>query len=73
MSKIDYVTIKTKEYKAIKVLIAILVIMNIILCFKGMSLMRKYADLETEKRGLEEIIEIQKTELNKVEKMLEEI
>jgi len=70
---IHYVTIKSKEYKVIKVIIAILVIMNIILCFKGMSLMRKCADLETEKRGLEEIIEIQKTELNEIEKMLEEI
>ena len=73
MSKIDFVTINLKEYKAIKIIIGILIAMNIILCFKGMQLMRKCTDLNTEKQALEEIVEIQKTQLNEVEKMLEEI
>jgi len=66
MSKIDYVTIKTKEYKAIKVLIGILIAMNIFLCFKGMQLMRKNADLLHEKQVLEEIMEVQKEQLEAI-------
>lgn len=59
----NYVTIKEKEYKAIKVLIGILIAMNIFLCFKGMQLMRENVDLLHEKQVLEEIMEIQKEQL----------
>ena len=59
----NYVTIKEKEMKAIKVLIGILITMNIFLCFKGMQLMRKNADLLHEKQMLEELMEVQKEQL----------
>ena len=61
-----YITITKQEKKAIVVMTVILMLTNIILCFKGMQLMRKYADLETEKRGLEEIMEIQKEQLEEI-------
>lgn len=61
-----YITIKSKEYKAIKVLIGILIATNIILCFKGMALMQRNAELINEKQVLEEIMEIQKEKLEEI-------
>ena len=57
---IHYVTIQSKEYKAI---IARLIISNIILCFKGMSLMQRNTELIKENDSLEQIIQIQKEQL----------
>jgi len=61
-----YITIKSKEYKAIKILIGILIAINIILCFKGMALMQRNAELINEKQVLEEIMEIQKEQLEEI-------
>ena len=58
-----YITIKSEEYKAIKIIIGILIATNIILCFKGMALMQRNAELINEKQVLEEIMEIQKEKL----------
>ena len=62
----NYVTIKEKEYKAIKVLIGILIATNIILCFKGMALMTRYNEVVKEKEALEEIIQIQQEQLEEI-------
>ena len=61
--KIEYITIKSKEYKAIKIIIGILIATNIFLCFKGMALMRQNTELLHEKQVLEEIMEAQKEQL----------
>lgn len=58
-----YITIKSKEYKVIKIIIGILIATNIILCFKGMALMTRYNEVVKEKEALEEIVEVQKNML----------
>lgn len=62
----NYITIKSKEYKAIKVLIGILIASNLILCFKGMALMQRNAELIKENNSLEQIIQIQKERLEEI-------
>lgn len=59
-----YITITKQEKKAIVVMIVILMLTNIILCFKGMALMQRYNEVVKEKEALEEIIEVQKVEIN---------
>lgn len=70
---IHYITITKQEKKGIVVMIVILMLTNIILCFKGMALMQRYNEVVKEKEALEEIVDAQQKELNEVEKMLEEI
>lgn len=70
---IHYITITKQEKKAIIIMTVILMLTNIILCFKGMALMQRYNEVIKEKEVLEQIIDAQQKELNEVEKMLEEI
>ena len=56
----EYITITKQEKKAIITLVVILMLTNIILCFKGMALMQRYNEVVKEKEALEEIIEVQK-------------
>lgn len=56
----EYITITKQEKKAIITLVVILLLTNIILCFKGMALMQRYNEVVKEKEALEEIIEVQK-------------
>ena len=60
---IHYITITKQEKKAIIVMTVILMLTNIILCFKGMALMQRYNEVIKEKEALEEIIEVQKDKL----------
>lgn len=59
----EYITITKQEKKAIIAMTVILMLTNIILCFKGMALMRRNAELIKEKEALEEIIKVQKNML----------
>lgn len=61
-----YITITKQEKKAIITLIVILMLTNIILCFKGMALMQRYNEVVKEKEALEEIIEVQKQKLEEI-------
>jgi len=63
---IHYITITKQEKNAIIVMTVILMLTNIFLCFKGMQLMRKNADLLHEKQVLEEIMEVQKEQLEAI-------
>lgn len=69
----EYITITKQEKKAIIVMTVILMLTNIILCFKGMALMQRYNEVIKEKEALEQIVDAQQKKLNEVEKMLEEI
>ena len=69
----EYITITKQEKKAIITLVVILMLTNIILCFKGMALMQRYNEVVKEKEAFEQIVDAQQQELNEVEKMLEEI
>lgn len=60
----EYITITKQEKKAIITLVVILMLTNIILCFKGMALMQRYNEVVKEKEALEEIIEVQKGVIN---------
>lgn len=62
----EYITITKQEKKAIITLIVILMLTNIILCFKGMALMQRYNEVVKEKEALEEIIEVQKNKLEEI-------
>ena len=64
--KIHYITITKTDYKGLKIIIAILILINIILCFKGMALMQRYNEVVKEKEALEEIIEVQKGMLEEI-------
>lgn len=55
-----YITITKQEKKAIIIMTAILMLTNIILCFKGMALMQRYNEVIKEKEALEEIFEIER-------------
>ena len=59
----EYITITKQEKKAIIIMTVILMLTNIILCFKGMALMQRYNEVIKEKEALEEIIEVQKDKL----------
>lgn len=61
-----YITITKTDYKGLKIIIAILILINIILCFKGMALMQRYNEVVKEKETLEEIIEVQKGMLEEI-------
>lgn len=63
---IHYITITKQEKKAIITLIVILMLTNIILCFKGMALMQRYNEVVKEKEALEEIIQIQQEQLEEI-------
>ena len=63
----EYITITKKEKKAIIIMTVILMLTNIILCFKGMKLMSEYKQLEQEKEALEDIIQIQKERIQEIE------
>lgn len=56
----EYIRITKQEKKAIITLIVVLMLTNLILCFKGMALMQRYNEVVKEKEALEEIIEVQK-------------
>lgn len=60
----EYITITKQEKKAIIIMTVILMLTNIILCFKGMALMQRYNEVIKEKEALEQIIEVQKEQLN---------
>ena len=62
----EYITITKQEKKAIIIMTVILMLTNIILCFKGMAMMTRYAELMKEKEALEEIIEVQKNMLEEI-------
>lgn len=62
----EYITITKQEKKAIITLVVILMLTNIILCFKGMALMQRYNEVIKEKEALEEIIEVQKDKLEEI-------
>ena len=62
----EYITITKQEKKAIITLVVILMLTNIILCFKGMALMQRYNEVIKEKEALEEIIEVQKQRLEEI-------
>ena len=62
----EYITITKQEKKAIITLVVILILTNIILCFKGMALMQRYNEVVKEKEALEEIIEVQKEKLEEI-------
>lgn len=62
----EYITITKQEKKAIITLVVILMLTNIILCFKGMALMQRYNEVIKEKEALEEIIEVQKGMLEEI-------
>lgn len=64
-----YITITKQEKKAIVVMIVILILTNIILCFKGMALMQRYNEVVKEKEALEEIIEVQKGVIDERDKV----
>lgn len=55
-----------EEKKAIITLVVILMLTNLILCFKGMALMQRYNEVVKEKEALEEIIEVQKQRLEEI-------
>jgi len=59
----EYITITKQEKKAIIIMTVILMLTNIILCFKGMALMQRYNEVVKEKEALEEIIQIQQEQL----------
>lgn len=61
-----YITITKQEKKAIIIMTVILMLTNIILCFKGMALMQRYTEVIKEKEALEEIIEVQKQRLEEI-------
>lgn len=63
---IHYITITKQEKNAIITLVVILMLTNIILCFKGMALMQRYTEVVKEKEALEEIIEVQKSKLEEI-------
>ena len=56
----EYIRITKQEKKAIIIMTVILMLTNIILCFKGMALMQRYNEVVKEKEVLEEIVEVQK-------------
>lgn len=58
-----YITITKTDYKGLKIIIAILILTNIILCFKGMALMQRYNEVVKEKEALETIIQMQQEQL----------
>lgn len=62
----EYIKITKQEKKAIITLVVILMLTNIILCFKGMALMQRYTEVIKEKEALEEIIEVQKQRLEEI-------
>ena len=62
----EYITITKQEKKAIITLVVILMLTNIILCFKGMALMQRYNEVVKEKEALEEIIQIQQEQLEEI-------
>lgn len=62
----EYIKITKQEKKAIITLIVVLMLTNIIICFKGMALMQRYNELIKEKEALEEIIEVQKDKLEEI-------
>ena len=62
----EYITITKQEKKAIIIMTVILMLTNIILCFKGMALMQRYNEVIKEKEALEEIIEVQKGMLEEI-------
>jgi len=59
----EYITITKQEKNAIVAITVILMLTNIILCFKGMALMQRYNEVIKEKEALEEIIQIQQEQL----------
>ena len=65
----EYITITKKEKKAIIAMIVILILTNLILCFKGMSLMQRYTEVVKENEALEEIIEVQKGAIDERDKV----
>lgn len=56
----EYIKITKQEKNAIIVMTVVLMLTNIILCFKGMALMTRYNEVVKEKEALGEIIEVQK-------------
>lgn len=62
----EYITITKQEKKAIIIMTVILMLTNLILCFKGMALMQRYNEVVKEKEALEEIIEVQKGMLEEI-------
>ena len=62
----EYITITKQEKKAIIIMTVILMLTNIILCFKGMALMQRYNEVVKEKEALEEIIQIQQEQLEEI-------
>lgn len=62
----EYITITKQEKKAIIIMTVVLMLTNIILCFKGMALMQRYNEVVKEKEALEEIIEVQKGMLEEI-------
>lgn len=63
---IEYITITKKEKKAIIAMIVILMLTNLILCFRGMALMQRYTEVVKEKEALEKIIQIQQEQLEEI-------
>lgn len=59
----EYIAITKTDKKIIIFLIVFYMLLNLMLCFKGMALMQRYNEVVKEKEALEEIIEVQKDKL----------
>ena len=62
--KESYIRITKTERNFTIAIIIIMTILGLISCFKGISDTVKYSELVKEKEALEEIIEVQKEQLN---------
>ena len=60
------------EKKIVIGIIVFYIILNLILCFKGMKIMSEYKELEKEKEALEDIIQIQKERIQEIEWLIQE-
>ena len=59
----EYIAITKLEKNIIIIAIVFYMLINFILCFKGMKLMVEYKQLEQEKQQLEELVEVYREQL----------
>ena len=62
----EYLTITKTEKNIIIIAVVFYMIINLILCFRGMKLMAEYKQLEQEKQELEELVEAYREQLEEI-------
>ena len=62
----EYLAITKLEKNIIIIAVVFYMIINLILCFRGMKLMADYKQLEEEKQELEELVEVYKEQLEEI-------